>query len=268
MPCHNDAPLGVFDSGVGGLSILREIRALLPQERLIYLADQAHLPYGEQSAADIVRYSRAATDFFCAQGVKLMVVACNTATSAALPILRQTYPDLAFVGLEPPVRPAARDSRTGVIGVLATPITTEGERLASLVERFADGVRVIRRPCPSLVTLAERGGPWTPADYAQIASLLADLNAENVDQVVLGCTHFTFVAPLIQAALPAAQLVDPAPAVARRVQNLLAEAGRLASADCAGGLRYLTTGDPARLASQIQHLLGEAAPTEGLALDF
>ena len=145
------APIGIFDSGVGGLSVLRAVRQALPQEALIYLADQAHVPYGPRPVEQVRTFAEGITRYLLSQGAKLIVVACNTASAAALHSLRQAFPELPFVGMEPAVKPAAEHTQTGVVGVLATPATFQGALYASVIERFASGVTVLQDTCPGLV---------------------------------------------------------------------------------------------------------------------
>ena len=245
--------IGVIDSGVGGLSILREISARLPNHDLLYIADQVNLPYGPRPLSEVEQFSEGITHFLLEAGAKVIVIACNTASAAALYHLRERFPDVPFVGMEPAVRPATRDTQRGKIGVIATAATFQGRLYASLVERFAQEVEVIARACPELVLLAERGEPWTQDDYQLVADLLAELRAMEVDQLVLGCSHFAFVRPLLQAAMgDGVAIVDPAPAIARQVERVLNGATR------SGETRYFTTGDAAVFQRQIHQLLGIA----------
>ena len=247
--------IGVLDSGVGGLSVLREIKARLPEQDLIFVADQINLPYGPRQLSEVQQFSEGISRFLVDAGAHVIVIACNTASAAALHDLRATFPQIPFVGMEPAIRPASRDTLRGKIGVIATAATFQGKLYASLLERYAKGVDVIPRACPELVLLAERGAPWTSDDYQLVADLLADLRAADVDQLVLGCTHFPFVEPLLRAAMGEdVAIVDPAPAIARQVERVLeapAEDGQVI---------YHTTGDADRLRRQIQGLLGDADP--------
>ena len=245
--------IGILDSGVGGLSILREIRTRLPHHHLMYVADQANLPYGPRPLSEVQQFSEALTRFLLKAGAEIIVIACNTASAAALHDLREKFPDVPFVGMEPAIRPASRDTRNKNIGVIATAATFQGRLYASLVERFAQDVKVITRACPELVLLVERGAPWTDGDYQMTADLLAELRAAQVDQLVLGCTHFSFVRPLLQAAMgDGVAIVDPAPAVARQVERVLN--GAMDSSH--GETVYFTTGDVAVFRKQNQQLLG------------
>jgi glutamate racemase len=255
------APVGILDSGIGGLSVLREIRRLLPHEALLFVADQGHLPYGPRSLHQVRRFAEGITRFLLANQAKVIVIACNTASAAALHHLRQVFPQVAFVGMEPAIRPAARATQTGVIGVIATAATFQGELYASLIDRFAQGVQVITRACPELVTLAERGAPWTPVDQQLVSDLLAGFRATPMDQLVLGCTHFPFLTPLLQTALgQQVTIVDPAPAVARQLERVLHAEGQLAPPTQIGTVHYLTSGDPQPFTRQISSLLAIPAP--------
>lgn len=251
-------PLGVMDSGIGGLSVLREIRRLLPQVDLLYVADQANLPYGPRSLAEVQGFSEGITRFLLEQGAGAIVIACNTASAAALHYLRQTFPTVPFVGLEPAVRPAARDTQHGKIAVIATEATFQGQLYASLIERYAENINVVTRACPELVTLAERGAPYTPDDYALVADSLRSIRESGADQLVLGCTHFTFLTPLIQAAIgESMRIIDPAPAVARQVERIAQEKNLLPNHQRQGRTVYMTTGHKARFVRQIKQLLAE-----------
>lgn len=256
-------PIGMLDSGVGGLSVLREVRRLLPAEPVIYVADQGHLPYGTRHRDEIRAFAEGITRFLTAQGCKLLVIPCNAANAAALHYLRSVFPDLPIVGMEPAIKPAAEQTKTGVIGVITTQATFQGELFASVIDRFAQGVRVETQVCPDLVMLAERGAPDTPETHAAIARYLAPLKAAGVDQLVLGCTHFPFFSKYIEAYLgPSVTIVDPAPAVARQVKRVL-EAYNLLNDTLRNNTfgynttRYITTSDPEQFAQTLAILVGE-----------
>jgi glutamate racemase len=254
-------PIGILDSGVGGLSVLSEIHRLLPHEALFYVADQAHLPYGEKTLEEVRHYSEGITRFLLAQGAKLIVIACNTASAAALHPLRQTFPDVPFVGLEPAIRPASQRTQAGKIAVIATAATFQGELYASLIERYAYDLDVIAQACPELVALAERGGPWEDEDYMAVADLLADIRESGADELVLGCTHFPFLRPLLQSALPHSEIIDPAPAVARQVARLLDyDPDSPPLAFSAQTPIYATSGPGDRFQAQIANLLKLSYP--------
>lgn len=249
-------PIGVFDSGVGGLSVWREIARQLPHEDTLYLADQAHVPYGLRQIAEVRELSEGITRFLLAQGAKVIVVACNTASAAALRHLRRTFPDVPFVGMEPAVKPAAERTRNGVVGVIATPATFQGELFASLVERYAGDVRVLTRVCPGLVEAVEAGALDTPATEALLRESLTPLVEAGVDQLVLGCTHYPFLRPAIERVVGASvTVIDPAPAVARQTGRVLARRGTEASRARVGRRVFYTSGDVAVLTTMIERLL-------------
>jgi glutamate racemase len=261
-------PIGIFDSGVGGLSVLAALRKLLPNENVIYLADQAHVPYGSRSLAQVRAFSEGITRYFLTQDTKLIVVACNTASAAALHHLRQAFPGIPFVGMEPAVKPAAESTRSGVVGVLATPATFQGELYASVIERFAAGVRVLQDTCPGLVMEIDAGSLDTPKVHSILEAALKPMLAEGIDTVVLGCTHFPFVIPMIEDIVgPEVRVIDPSPAIARQVERLLV-ANNLRSDDPnPGQVRNLTTGDPAQLAGLLPRLIGSPAVVSKLNWD-
>lgn len=236
--------LGVFDSGVGGLSILGEVRRQLPAEDLLYIADQAHVPYGARPLQEVRGFAEAITNFLLQQGAKLIVVACNTASAAALHDLRQTFPGVSFVGMEPAVKPAAETTRSGKVGVLATPATFQGALYGSVVERFARGVTLLQDTCPGLVAEIEAGRASGPAARRILERALQPMLAAGIDTVVLGCTHYPFVSEQIaEIAGPQVRLIDPAPAVARQVGRVLAARNLFNNSDQAGQVRLYTTGD-------------------------
>ncbi len=249
--------IGVLDSGIGGLAILREIRARLPHEPLLYIADQAHLPYGPRPLSEVQRYTENLSRYLLAQDAKLIVIACNTASAAALHPLRATFPAVPFVGLEPALRPATQNTHNHIIGVIATAATFQGKLYASLVDRFAQGTTVIARACPEFVLLAERGAPWSDADHRLAVESLQDIRAAGADHLVLGCTHFSFLKPLLQAALgPSVNIVDPAPAIARRVDEVLNERALYHPGNDPAPVTLCTSGDVVAFKEQVKRLLG------------
>jgi len=253
-------PIGVYDSGVGGLSVLRAIRTILPHENLLYLGDQANVPYGERSLEELRELACGVTRYMLKQGAKLIVIACNTASAAALKTLRQEYPQAPFVGMEPAVKPAAEQTHSGKVGVLATPSTFQGELYASVVERFASGVEVYQETCPGLVSQIEKGWLETPKTRQILEAALLPLMARGVDTLVMGCTHFPFVIPLIEQITEGkARVIDPAPAVARQTQRVLDEHGLLNPQPAAGTTRYYTTANPAKFACVLPRLIGVQA---------
>lgn len=254
IPEDKDRPIGVFDSGVGGLSVLRELRAELPAECFIYYADSGHCPYGGKSVAQIQTRAVAITDDLLAQGCKLIVVACNTATIAAVEHLRAHYPQ-PFIGMEPAVKPAAALSRSGVIGVLATGAALSGDKFHRLVAAHAGGVRVITQPCPGLVEAVEAGDLDGPGPQALVARYVEPLRAEGADVLVLGCTHYPFLRPLIQrVAGPQVQVLDTGAAVARHTRRTLYREMLLRDSHATGAMEWRTSGDPATVAALVQRL--------------
>ncbi|MBD9485160.1 glutamate racemase [Pseudomonas sp. PDM14] len=244
----NAAPIGVFDSGVGGLSVLHEIRARLPDESLLYVADSGHVPYGEKSPEFIRERSQRITEFLLGQGAKALVLACNTATAAAVADLRERYPDLPIVGMEPAVKPAAAATRSGVVGVLATTGTLKSAKFAALLDRFASDVRVVTQPCPGLVEQIEAGELDTPRTRELLQGWVAPLLAEGCDTLILGCTHYPFIKPLLRELVPEqVRLVDTGPAVARQLQNLLDQRELRAESGSAVATRLWSSGDVQQL---------------------
>ena len=225
----DDRPIGVFDSGVGGLSILRAIRSELPAEDVLYIADSGHAPYGERQAAFIEERAVAIFEFLLGHDVKAAVVACNTATAAAVATLRARY-SVPIVAMEPAVKPAVTATKTGVVGVLATTRTLSSARFLKLIDEHGAGVQVLIQPCPGLVEQVERGELDSAPTRALVAQHVAPLLARGADTLVLGCTHYPFLRSLIQeAAGPDVALIDPAVAVAREVRRRLTRAGLLAA---------------------------------------
>jgi len=240
------ACIGVFDSGLGGLSVLQALRRQLPQAPLRYLADSANAPYGDRSEAFIVERSQRIAQHLVAHGATLLVVACNTATAAAVACLRERWPALPIVGVEPGLKPAVAASRNGRIGVLATTGTLRSEKFRQLLARQGDAVHIVAQPCPGLADLIERGALDTPELRALVERCCAPLRDAGVDTVVLGCTHYPFVRHLIAAAMGArVQLIDTGDAVARRAAQLWQASG--AAPAVADVVMLETTGDVAAL---------------------
>jgi glutamate racemase len=245
----------VFDSGLGGLSILREIRRQLPAEDVLYVADQAHVPYGPRPLGEVRRFSEGITRFLLEQQARLIVVACNTASAAALKHLRATFPGVPFVGMEPAVKPAAQSTQTRAVGVLATPATFQGELFASVVERFAAGVRVFEQTIPGLVERIEAGELDRPATRELLQRAVGPLLERGIDTLVLACTHYPFVIPLLtEIAGPGVQIIDPSPAIARQAARL--SAASASGADRSGDVAFFTTGDPELFSRMSEALIG------------
>jgi glutamate racemase len=234
--------VGVFDSGVGGLSVLREIRRELPAEDLVYAADSAHAPYGDRDAAFIVERSIAVLEFLVTQQVKAVVVACNTATGVAVEELRARFA-FPIVAIEPAVKPAAARTRSGVVGVLATTQTLSSPRFSRLVDAHAAGVQVLVQPAPGLVERIEAGEFGSGATRALVRQYVQPLIDKGADTIVLGCTHYPFLGALIEEiAGPGVAVIDPAVAVARELRRRLQAGGLLAPETRTGNERFWTTG--------------------------
>jgi len=277
--------IGVFDSGVGGLSVLHHIRQTLPDERLIYVADSGHVPYGDKPPEHIEQRSLALTRFLIAQGADAIVIACNTATAAAAATLRSRF-DIPIVGMEPAVKPAAAATKRGVVGVLATTGTLESARFAALLERYGEEVEIVTQGCPGLVEQVEQGDLNGPATRALVERYTAPLLARGADTLILGCTHYPFLAPLIRDAVgPDVILIDTGEAVARQLQRRIATElpGRKSqnrpstgSGGCptkssmgrTGATRFFTSGDAAQASRIMSILWSKEVATLKLPQDF
>ena len=224
-------PVGFFDSGRGGLCVLEAFRKRLPLEKTIYIADTEHCPYGNKPPEEIVARAKALTEQLLAQRCKMVVVACNTATAAAIDILRATWPDVPFVGMEPAVKPAVLRSKSGIVGVLATAGTFSGRLYRETCARFAKNTRVLTCVADDWVTLVEKGETTGHRAEAAVRACVEPLLAAGADHLVLGCTHFPHLKPLIeQVAAGRAEVLDPSDAVARQAERLLAARGLLSTA--------------------------------------
>jgi glutamate racemase len=259
----SNSPIGIFDSGIGGLSVLRAVRMQMPAENILYFGDQGHIPYGPRPMEQIRQFSESITNFLLERDVKIIVVACNTASAAALKYLREKFPDVKFVGMEPAVKPAAERTQTGRVGVLATPATFQGALYASVVERFANGVILFQNTCNGLVQQIEQGNLNGKETRRILEDALLPMLEKDIDTVVLGCTHYPFVIPLIQEIVGGnVRVIDPAPSVAKQAQRLLVAGGVLNESRSKGIIRLFTSGDPKVLKSQLPLLLGEGADVE------
>ena len=270
-----NAPIGVFDSGVGGLSVLRHIRAQLPHENLIYLADSGYAPYGAKPEHVVAERSVAVAQFLVAQGAKALVVACNTATVAAIKLLRAHYPTMPIVGVEPGLKPAAAASRNGKVAVLATDVTLAGEKFLLLRDQVSSASNAVflLQGCPGLVDQIELGEFDSDRTQAMLEAYLLPLLAEGVDTVVLGCTHYPFVRVSIEGILAKAGradvvLIDTGDAVARQLARLLAS-GDFLRPDNAGpaSLRAFTTASATALSVAFSSLLGLVPTVEEVKIE-
>jgi len=250
----NTQPIGVFDSGVGGVSVLREIRRELPAEDLIYVADSGYAPYGDRPEDYVRGRALAIMEFLRAQDVKAVVVACNTATGIAVDALRACYTQ-PIVAIEPAVKPAAAQTRSRVVGVLATTQTLAGQKFAKLVSTYAGDVEVLTQACPGLVEQVERGALTSPSTRSLVEQYLRPLLDKGADAIVLGCTHYPFVSDLIrEVAGPSVSIIDSAGPVAREVRRRLQVSGLLAPESRIGTETFWTTGSPEQVAAVIEQL--------------
>ncbi|MFT3884833.1 MAG: glutamate racemase [Flavobacteriales bacterium] len=207
-----EGAIGIFDSGIGGLSVTRVIKQALPQERLLYFGDNAHVPYGDRSNEQILGFSEGITKALLEQGCKLVVIACNTASAAALRPLREQLPHVRFVGMEPAVKPAVEHTRTGVVGVIATVSTVQSALFATIVERFAQGVTVLQQACNGLVRHIETGDLDSPVLEEMLHGWLDPMLEQGIDALVLGCTHYPLIRPVIERVVgPGVRVIDPRP---------------------------------------------------------
>jgi len=261
---HAEAPIGIFDSGVGGLSVLRHIHAQLPHEHLLYFADAAYAPYGEKSEEVLAERALAIARFLLGRGAKALVVACNTATVAAVKVLRAHYPALPIVGVEPGLKPGAAATRSGKVGVLATEATLAGDKFLALRDQIAasHGAQFLLQGCPGLADQVDLGELDTPETVALLEGFIEPLLAQGADTLVLGCTHYPFVREAIGEILHRhggrdVTLIDTGDAVARQLQRLLEAAGLLRKTGAATVTGF-TTGAGEALAGAFTNLLGMA----------
>jgi glutamate racemase len=259
---QTDAPIGVFDSGAGGLTILTALRQELPYENFIYLGDTANCPYGVRSDEEITALTLECCRFLIQHGVKLIVIACNTASQAALSTLRATLPTFSFVGVVPAVKPAARLTRRGRIGIAATNQAAKAIYLHRLIDEFAEGIQAFAVGCPELVTLVEQGRFEGPEVEEIVTQALQPVLKENIDVLVLGCTHFPALRPVIEKiAGPGVQVIDSGQAIARRTRAVLQAEGMLAPATLLdrgdSELAIWCSGDPEAFSRVATKILGQ-----------
>ena len=273
MPAAANAPVGIFDSGLGGLSVLRHVRMQLPHETLLYVADSAFAPYGGRPEAEVVARTLAIAAFLVAQGMKALVIACNTATAAAITAVRERYPELPVVGVEPGLKPAAMCSVSRVVGVLATERTIASARFQALEAQLsaATGVRFLSQACSGLADQVEKGELRSATTAALVARYVEPLIRQGADTLVLGCTHYPFLSQLIEAAARQAgasgvRLIDTGEAVARQLQRVLTERALIATTSASSTpISGMTTGSARTLAVACTKLLGMTVPVAAIS---
>jgi glutamate racemase len=262
----NNRPIGVFDSGMGGLSVLKHIHQLLPAEQLLYVADSAFMPYGNQSSELISERCHLITRFFVERGAKAVVVACNTATASAIESLRADF-SIPLIGMEPAVKPAVEASRTGIIGVLATSGTLASEKFSKLVQRFDSHAEVIFQPGTGLVEQVEAGELGTEKTTALLQKHLEPLLARNIDVLVLGCTHYPFLAPLIRKIVgDNVTILDTGNAIAVELKRQLERLPSNEISAMDGSVSFFSSGDIGRVEPMMSQLWGEAVQLQPLKI--
>ena len=261
----SQAPVGFFDSGLGGLTVRREVMRLLPGEDTVYLADSARAPYGEKSPEEILELSRRNTRWLLEQGSKLIVVACNTATTNAIAALRAEF-GVPFVGIEPAIKPAALESKSRRVGVLATRGTLSSSLFANTSRLYASGIQVMEQEGRGLVRLIEAGQLEEPGTLDHLKDLLDPMLKAGIDHLVLGCTHYPLLIPQLKKLLPEhVRIVDCGPAVARQTEAVLTKLDLLAEPRPAPEHKVYTTGDPL-IATRMLHRLGYTEEARHLAI--
>ncbi len=259
-------PVGIFDSGIGGLSVLGELLKELPSEDFVYFGDNAHVPYGPRPLLEVRGFCQAIAEWFLSLPVKLVVVACNAASAASLKHLRQLFPQIPFVGMEPAVKPAAAHSRSGKVGVLATAATFQGELFESVVKRFAADVEVLEQPCPGLAEFIEEGAADDPGLTLLLKQWIDPMLEQGIDHLVLGCTHYPLIRDRIAAvAGSGVRLVDPSSAIAKRTRQVLSEQALLAVRD-RGSVAFRVSGAAAAFSRTASRILGETIVAEQVQL--
>jgi glutamate racemase len=265
------APIGIFDSGIGGLSVLKHIRLLLPSEHLIYVSDRAHLPYGDKDTDFILERSRVITQFLMSKGVKAVVIACNTATAASVKVLRETY-QLPIIGMEPGVKPAIMQSQSGMVGVLATQGTLNSHKFKTLLNDHAEGSEVIICPCDGWVEAIEKNGHDHRITRQIVSQQLQPILDRGVDTLVLGCTHYPFVKNMIaDEAGPEISIIDTGPAVAKQLARQLSAHSLLNELTDPGSEAFWCSAPPHQTQQRIERLLKnpvlvQSLPEQGSAV--
>ena len=239
-------PIGIFDSGLGGISVWQALHKALPSESLIYLGDGARCPYGSRTEAEVLRFTVEAVERLLAEGCKMIVVACNTATAVAIKTLRERYPDIPFVGLEPAVKPAALKTQTGVIGVLATERSLQGDHFRRAEAKYGADVKILKHVGEGFVEAVEQNEEQMPETAELVRKAVLPLVEGGADKIVLGCTHYPFLRDVIAGIVgDGVEIIDSSEAVARRVEALLDEFDIKAETDNQPEYRFLTFADEA-----------------------
>lgn len=260
----NPAPIGVFDSGVGGLSILQAIRVMLPQEHLCYVADSGHAPYGTKPQTYLQERVFTLTDFLLSQNVKVLVIACNTATVATVADLRAKV-SIPIVAVEPAVKPAVTVTQTGIVGVMATAATLASAQFSLLKDRFGGNVTILPQPCPRLVQQVEAGDLASPMTRSLIQQYATPLLEQGADTLVLGCTHFPFLRPLIEEVVGSEiTIIDTGAAVARQLSRVLMAQNLLNHASENGTQEFWTSGDVKTMQGIMSALWGQFVQVQPL----
>lgn len=252
--------IGIFDSGVGGLSVFREIRKVLPEESYIYFSDNAHCPYGEKTAEYIIDRARKITEFLIGKGAEIIVIACNTATAAAIATLRKEFP-VRFIGMEPAVKPAVNRTKTGVVGVLATAGTLSADKYRNTREKFSENIRIEEHVGRGFVELVESGTISGPAAEETVCKSVRPLINAGADTIVLGCTHYPFLMETIRKVASGLaperdiEIIDPAPAVASHLLEVMKEEGLLKDRPEGYSIELHSSGDSTSLERTFSTLL-------------
>lgn len=261
----NPAPVGIFDSGVGGLSVLREIHAAMPAESVFYVADSANAPWGDKPPGFVRERGLAIARFLLAQGVKAIVIGSNTGTVGSAEALRRTL-TIPVVGIEPGIKPAVAATKSGVIGAIVPAAVGESDRLASLLDRFSGDVRVVVQPVPGVVEHIEQADLDSPELRRMVEGYIRPMLDAGADVIVAGSTHYVFLRPLLAQIAPNVTLIETGAAVARQLKRVLEERGLLAGGGT-GKERFWTSGDAARSKRVISELLGREVSVEQLPVD-
>ena len=252
---NKNAPIGIFDSGVGGISVLREIRKILPGEDFIYYGDSANAPYGTKKVDDVIGFSMKIADFLLKEGAKALVVACNTATSVAIPVLRETYPDIPIIGIEPALKPAVLAKDHPNVFVMATPMTLEQEKFAKLMHFYEDNAEITKVPCPGLVELIEEGSLEGEEIFRFLEEKFAPYDKEKIDGVVLGCTHYPLIKSTVQKVLPNAVIYDGGYGTAKQTKKRLEEFGLLSDENDGGTVTFYNSKNTKEILALSEKLL-------------